>query len=332
MRVLIFIILLLECTLSLFGQTYKSKSHRTISTVDLGLLENDIECFMIDSIGNKWIGTKSSGLLKYESLGREAIPIENYAINGNCNGPLFIDSSDSLWVSTSNPNELYVHWDNSLSKVVDTEVEEIGNIIAISENSKGELFIAGVKGLVKYDRLNFYKVDLPVENVTIRTLDISSKDILGIGFNGGLILGEESNWKVYEENKRGLQLPMVKQLKFINDTTLIIAYDKDFFDVVFSVKKGDKWKHYRRSEVNKARLVIPLYSNGKKEVEVTINKIENRNDTFLMLTDTNNIFRFDGKKIVGGFMQSRGSKIRDIVFEGNTLWVIFNNEIRAWSK
>lgn len=277
--------------------------------------ENDVRSFAIDSQEIKWIGTATSGLIRMDdSLNLTIYNKENSVIQGSVE-KLFLDSEENLWINTYNPNELFLYSrDNySIKKIERPEAQNIGQVTSIAENSKGEIFIGGKNGLIKYDKSTWQKIKLP-ENAQINTIDISPNDIIAIGHNNGLIVGKEGDWITHKSHKYRLQEPIVSGLKFENDSTLIIGYDEIFFDVIFSIKKGGKWKNFRKSDSN-------LFGRNINKVI----DIERDNKAIYWILTDKYIIKFNGKEIIGG--KYAFNPVLDVLIANDKVWLVTDNGI-----
>lgn len=276
------------------------------SSENSNISENDLKSILVDKkSNNKLIGTSKSGFLKFEKI---------QEIKGEYIGPLFKDKNENIWVYSSNPEELYLIKSNSeIEKITSIILKEIDGVIAISEDKLGNIYFGG-KGLVKYDGKNWNKVKLPNNSITIRTIDISADNVIAIGHNSGLIIGKENNWKSFDEEINRLQLSIVRAVKFLNDNKLIIGYGGGFGNGGFSVKEGEKWTHFNKSNSK-------ISDHMVRDIEI------DTNNTLWMATN-NGLVKFTEKGELTSILFREGmykNTILDISIDNdNVLWIATN--------
>lgn len=289
------------------------RSPELISKENSKLPENDIWSITVDPLGNKWFGTARSGLIKYNSSELKVYNSTNSTIRGGFIGPLFVDTKGILWVSTSNPDELFAIKNDSIEKKSNKLIEELGGVIAIVQNSMGEIYFGGKTGVIKFDGSTWSKIKLPITDVIVRTMDISPNNTIAIGHNNGLLIGTELKWQIFEEEKEKLQLSVVRGLKFISDTTLIIGYGGGFGNGGFSVKSGEQWTHYNKS--------------NSKILDHTVRDIEvDQKGNYWMATN-NGVIKFSNKGALEPILFREGmfkNTILDISLQGETIWIATN--------
>lgn len=281
------------------------------SSENSNISENDLKSILVDKKSkNKLIGTSKSGLLKYDNVKFENIQ----EIKGEYFGPLYKDKNDNIWVSSSNPEELYlIKPNNEIEKITSKILKEIDGVIAISEDTQGNIYFGG-KGLVKYDGKNWSKMKLPNNSITIRALDLSYNNTIAIGHNSGLLIGKENNWKSYDEETDKLQLSTVRAVKFLNDSKLIIGYGGGFGNGGFSVKEGEKWTHFNKSNSK-------ISDHMVRDIEI------DSNNTLWMATN-NGLVKFTEKGELTSILFREGmykNTILDISIDNdNVLWIATN--------
>jgi ligand-binding sensor domain-containing protein len=288
-------------------------SPELISKENSKLPENDIWSITVDSLGNKWFGTARSGLVKYNNSEIKVYNPENSIIKGNHIGPLFTDTKGILWVSASNPDELFVIKKDSVKKISNKLIEELGGVIAIAQKSMGEIYFGGKNGVIKFDGSTWSKIKLPITDVIVRTMDISPNNTIAIGHNNGLLVGTELKWQIFEEEKEKLQLSVVRGLKFISGTTLIIGYGGGFGNGGFSVKSGEQWTNYNKS--------------NSKILDHTVRDIEvDKKGNYWMATN-NGLIKFTNKGELEPILFREGmfkNTILDISIQDDTIWIATN--------
>jgi ligand-binding sensor domain-containing protein len=301
-----FLVLIL-LSLNINAQTFLE----LFSTENSNISENDLKSILVDKkTNNKLIGTSKSGLLKYDNVKFEKIQ----QVKGDYFGPLFKDKNENIWATSSNPEELYLIKSNSeIEKITSLILKEIDGVIAISEDKQGNIYFGG-KGLVKFDGRNWSKVKLPNNSITIRTLDTSADNTIAIGHNSGLIIGKENNWKSFDEETDKLQLSTVRAVKFLNDNKLFIGYGGGFGNGGFSVKEGEIWTHFNKSNSK-------ISDHMVRDIEI------DTNNTLWMATN-NGLVKFTEKGELTSILFREGmykNTILDISIDNdNVLWIATN--------
>lgn len=281
------------------------------SNENSNISENDLKSILVDKkSNNKFIGASQSGLLKFDNTRFESIQ----EIKGEYIGPLYKDKSGNIWVSASNPEELYlIKSNNEIEKITNKTLKEIDGVIATSEDTEGNIYFGG-KGLVKFDGKNWNKLKLPNNSITIRTLDISTNNLIAIGHNSGLLIGKENNWQSYDEEADKLQLSTVRAVKFLNDNKLIIGYGGGFGNGGFSIKEGERWTHFNKS--------------NSKISDHMVRDIEIDNNNTLWMATNNGIVKYTEKGELTSILFRDGmykNTILDIsIDDDNVLWIATN--------
>lgn len=275
------------------------------------LPENDIKSILVESKSNKkYIGTSKFGLSVFDNSNFETLK----EIKGEYIGPIYQDKIGNFWITTSNPEELYlIKTDGKIEKIESKILKDINGIIAIAEDKNGNLYFGG-NGLVKFDGKNWNKIKLPSKSITIRALDISSTNEIAIGHNEGLIIGSDNKWQSYSEETDKLQLSVVRAVKFITSTKLIIGYGGGFGNGGFSVKENDHWKHYNKSNSK-------ISDHMVRDIEI------DGNNTAWMATN-NGLIKFTENEELTSILFRDGmykNTILDINIDNeNTLWIATN--------
>ncbi|MCI1187184.1 hypothetical protein MON38_07105 [Hymenobacter sp. DH14] len=284
-----------------------------ISKENSELPEDDIWSIAIDPLGNKWFGTSKSGLVKFNNSRTKVFSSANSIIKGGPIGALLVDSHGILWISTSNPDGLFTIKGDSVKKIKNKYIEGLAGVIAMSKNAKGEIYFGGSNGMVKFDGATWSKMELPINGVVIRAIDVSQNGIIAVGHNDGLLIGTEKKWQIFEEEKEKLQLPVVRSLKFTSDTTLIIGYGGGFGNGGFSVKNKEVWVHY-----NKLNSKMP--DNMVRDIE-----IDGRGNYWMATNNGLATFsRSDGLKSIFFRNGTFKNVILDICIENNIVWIATN--------
>lgn len=296
---------LILLSLNLNAQTFLE----LISSENSKLPENDVKSILVDkNSGNKLIGTKS-GVIIFDDAGFETYP----EIKGDYFSLIYQDRIGNIWVCAVNSKDLYLIKNNTVEKINNKRLKEIGGVGVIAEDENNNIYFGG-KGLVKFDGKNWTKVKLPDNSIIIRTIDISSDNLIAIGHNSGLIIGKERKWQSYEEETNKLQLSTVRAVKFINSNKLIIGYGGGLGNGGFSVKENENWTHYNKS--NSA-----ISDHMVRDIEV------DSNNTYWLATN-NGLVKFTESGELTSILFREGmykNTILDIsIDKNNVLWIATN--------
>lgn len=281
------------------------------STENSKLPENDIKSILVNSKPDEiLIGTSKFGLLTFDVVKFETLT----EVKGEYFGPIYKDALGNIWISASNPDVLYkINLNRNIEKISSEILKSIDGIIAIAEDKNGNIYFGG-KGLVKFDGKNWKKVNVSVNSIIIRAMDINSNNEIAIGHNDGLIVGNENNWKVYEEETDKLQLSVVRAVKFMTDSKLIIGYGGGFGNGGFSVKEYENWMHYNKSNSN-------ISDHMVRDIEI------DNNNTSWMATN-NGLVKYTEKGELTSILFRDGmykNTILDIsIDKDNVLWIATN--------
>lgn len=283
-----------------------------ISVDNSELPENNIWSIEVDRNGTKWIGTATSGLIRYKNGEFQIYNDSTSIFKGSYISPIFSDSNNKLWVSASKPDALYCIENNKVTKIENEILKSLGGVIAIIENENGIIYFGGSNGVVKFENNKWSKIKLPIRGVTVRTLAVSKSGQIAIGHNTGLLIGKEGEFKVYEENENELQLSVIRGLKYINEDKLIIGYGGGFGNGGFSIKEGDKWTHYNRENARIANHMV-------RDIEVDMDGI------YWLATNEGLTYFKEGKVDTIFFREGRmKNTIMDIAIDENKVWIATN--------
>lgn len=299
--------------LLLFQIAFSQESAKLITKQNTKLPENDIYSVTVDKDGNKWFGTATAGLVKYKDDILKIYTLENSIIKGNHISPLFTDSDGTLWISASKPNGLFTVKKDVITEIKNKLIQDLDGVTSIAQNSLGHLYFGGINGVVKYDGKNWSKIKLPLSNIIVRAIDISPNNTIAIGHNDGLIIGTEKKWEIFNEEKDKLQLSVVRGLKFISNEKLIIGYGGGMGNGGFSIKDGEKWKHYNKS--------------NSKISDHMIRDIEKDKKGNYWMASNNGLTKLASNGEIKSILFREGmyrNTILDISTENNTIWIATN--------
>jgi len=147
-----------------------------------------------DHHGNLWIGTRYSGLIKYNKYTKKSTEYSSSTSSmfkqfGNFIQSLFIDSGNRLW--TCNENSLLVFDISGGSPRLKKSFTDVGNIVTIAEDSKNRIWTgSSFKGITIYGKdLQKEKTFLPAtgksNNIT-RIIPYSSSTMIFSAFGDNI--------------------------------------------------------------------------------------------------------------------------------------------------
>lgn len=181
-------------------------------TVNDGLTQHDVSCFLQDSFGFIWIGTYD-GLNRYDgfnvlNFSHKTDEIESLSSNRIlC---LFEDSKKRIWIGTDGSGLNYYSLVTEKFTRLKTP-EGYNQIKGVAENSKGEIFFAtsrGVLKLVENDMVYADLLQLPITGLNVTGITIVSDDQVYFSTNQGIWTLKDSSCKQIPgtENNYCLQL------------------------------------------------------------------------------------------------------------------------------
>lgn len=180
-------------------------------TVNDGLTQHDVSCFLQDSFGFIWIGTYD-GLNRYDGFNvlnftHKTDDIESLSSNRIlC---LFEDSKKRIWIGTDGSGLNYYSLVTEKFTRVKTP-EGYNQIKGVAENSKGEIFFATSRGVLKLVENDIVSVDLlqlPITGLNITGITIVGDDQVYFSTNQGIWTLKNNSCKQIPgtENKYCLQ-------------------------------------------------------------------------------------------------------------------------------
>jgi len=183
---IILILLILLPGFRTIGQELYFKS----LTVNDGLTQHDVSCFLQDSFGFIWIGTYD-GLNRYDGFNvlnftHKTNDIESLSSNRIlC---LFEDSKKRIWIGTDGSGLNYYSLVTENFIRVKTP-EGYNQIKGIAENSKGEIFFSTSRGVLKLVENNMISADLlqlPITGLNVTGITIVGDDQVYFSTNQGI--------------------------------------------------------------------------------------------------------------------------------------------------
>jgi len=310
MRIEITLSFLLLLTIQIaFGQKAE-----LISKENSGLIDNDLLSVTVDTNGNKWIGTSKFGLVKLKDEKFENLNKDNSEIKGDYISPIFTDSKGNVWVSYSKPIDGIAkfdgkEWISFTSK--DLNTSEL-SVISIAEDTQGNILFGGGNGVFKFDGKTWNKIELPVGEFIVRTMDIASNGNIAIGHNSGLLIKKGDEWQNLNKENSELRLGTVRGVKFTKDNRLIVGYGGGFGDGGFSIIENEKWKHF-----NKTNSKVP--DHMVRDIEIGENGV-------IWMATNNGLIIMKGEEIMPVLFREGMFKnvILDIKLDGKEVWIATN--------
>ena len=171
--------------------TYSQEYHFNSITVNDGLTQHDVSCIIQDSFGFIWIGTYD-GLNRYDGsniLNFLHITDNVESLSSNRILCLFEDSKKRIWIGTDGHGLNY--YSLISEKFVRVQTPQGFNLIhGITENSKGEIFIATSKGVLKIiEDNNIVSTDilqLPLTGLSINSIKTNTENTIYFATNNGI--------------------------------------------------------------------------------------------------------------------------------------------------
>jgi hypothetical protein len=160
-----------------------SETFDNYNSINSGMPEDFALCITLDNIGNKWIGTNSSGVVLYNGTTWTVYNTLS-GLPGNQINCISVDASNNKWIGVNL---------NGLTKYNGTT----------------------------FTTYNTGNSSLPNNNVTCITIDASGNK--WIGTYGGLAKFDGTNWTVYTSGNSGLAHDQVYSVVVENSTTIWIG-------------------------------------------------------------------------------------------------------------
>ena len=170
-----------------------------------GFWGNTITAIAIDSNGNKWIGTNSDGLFKFDGINWKIFSISDSSLPSNNISALYFDKKGYLWIGSNIEGfTCLLKYNADSCLIYDINHSSLPNriITSICEDDSS-LWIATHGGLVKFDGLN-WKTYTPsncdISTVIINEIAVDNKNNKWLAAGRGLIKFNDSTFISYNEN------------------------------------------------------------------------------------------------------------------------------------
>ncbi len=172
----------------------KDGRFKTFNDEKDGLANNIVWSLAQTPDGNIWMGT-SAGLSVYNGSKIESYYEKDGLLSDKVTS-LYADKNGKLWIGTK--NGLNCFWNDQFISF-DEKTEIFGfnsNIRCIVPDKAGNLWLAGQKGLYRFDGKNatLFKFNKNVDDNTIYSLKFDSKNNLWVGSREGLFLFKNENF------------------------------------------------------------------------------------------------------------------------------------------
>lgn len=187
------ILILLTITISFIGHTLsvkaqvKSTEWIVYDTTNSGLPSNGVKSIVIDSIGNKWIGT-GEGLVKFDNITWTIWDTLNSGIPSNYVDIVALDNSENKWLGTFPSSGLtkfdgitWTTWNTSNSGLPSNY------IYAITFDDSGNVWLGTIGGLTKFDGTTWTTWNTSNSNIpgnTVTSIAIDSAGNKWVGCDG----------------------------------------------------------------------------------------------------------------------------------------------------
>lgn len=172
--------------------TTRSVNYRTHNSK---IISNSLTKIIVDKNNNKWIGTFSKGLVKYD--GKNWTVYDNGFLGDARITDLLIDKKDRLWIAYS--TGLVLLDGNNWSTITNNLPSNVVN--SLEQDNEGNIWIGTFNGLVKYDGINFQtfnKSNSPLTDNNIQALTHMKNGSIAIGTTrGGIFIKNNNIWIRY---------------------------------------------------------------------------------------------------------------------------------------
>jgi ligand-binding sensor domain-containing protein len=188
----------------------------TYNTSNSQIPTNQVSKVRVDNRNNKWIGTSSDGLLKFDGTSFTVYNTSNSGIPDNSINDIYIEDNGILWVSTREGFAKFdgINWTTFNQQNLNLPDNYITSIV---EDKTGIYWIGTLNGgLIKFDGVevtiyNYSNSGLPLNYVSTITVDENNLKWIGT-WGEGLATFDGTNWKVYNSFLDELVNPYVSRI------------------------------------------------------------------------------------------------------------------------
>jgi hypothetical protein len=189
-----------------------------------------------DNQGNRWIGTFSDGIIKYDGTDFYNFNSRNSSLSNDSINCLYVGPNDEIYIGTELGLNIYSNNKISHPTEINTKIGDgIVNSICIDNDDRLWLGVIDRKGVstgvfvFSEEKSEFYNNQnsiLPHNAVT--SLVCGDNNVVWIGTSqmggkGGLVRIENNNWQVFTKNNSGLPYNYVDHIIPMNDSTIVLA-------------------------------------------------------------------------------------------------------------
>ncbi|QQS35603.1 MAG: T9SS type A sorting domain-containing protein [Ignavibacteriales bacterium] len=227
------------------------------------LPDNYIYCMTQDSNGIKWLGTYSSGIIKFDGNSFTTYNSSNTLLPDNKINSIAVDHQDNLWAGTDSGLVKYdgVNWtlydfqnlnytdidvgalfvDDTGDLWVSTQellrfngttwteyLDQIWPIYSIDQGPDGTIWFGG-NDLKKFDGINWTTVTgFPDDQIMSLSVDVNNVLWVGTAFKG-LASFNGTNWFVYNKSNTPFREPWIMHVRVNNSNDKIIGTQKGLY-------------------------------------------------------------------------------------------------------
>jgi len=196
-------ILWVGTTGGLIKYNYLTGTYLIFDKIDSGLPHHNIKSIVIDSMGNKWLGSWGGGVIKYNNEIWEVFNQENSEISNDFIEAVTIDNSGNLWIA---PNYMGITKFDGVNWISynDSSVLGSSDVSYLNVDKSGQLWVATRSGgVTRYDGVNWqtyapYNSQVPGYN--IKTIFVDDSNYVWVGTTtGGMAKFDGNDWIVYTD-------------------------------------------------------------------------------------------------------------------------------------
>ncbi len=223
MKQIITIMLACFLTSNVFSQTQQVWTNYT--TVNSGLMDDDVLSIAIDSQGNKWVGTYGGGVSKFDGTTWITYTTGNSGLVSDEVRSISIDSQGNKWVGTYGGVSKFAGTTWTTYTTVNSGLVD-DNVLSIAIDSQGNKWFGTYGGVSKFDGTTWttyttVNSGLVYGDIYSIAIDSQGNKWFGTGNGNGLSKFDGTTWTTYTTGNSGL----------VNDQVRSIAIDL----------QGNKW-------------------------------------------------------------------------------------------
>jgi ligand-binding sensor domain-containing protein len=172
----------------LIKYNYIDETYDYLDKINDGLPHHDIKSIVIDSVGNKWLGSWGGGLIKYDNESWQVYNQKNSGLNNDFIEAVTIDSSGNLWIA---PNFMSVIKYDGINWISynDSSVLGSSDVSYLNVDKLGQLWVATRwGGVTKYDGVEWQTYaphNSQIPDSYINTIFIDDSNFVWVGTSTG---------------------------------------------------------------------------------------------------------------------------------------------------